>query len=279
VIAQAIDVTVEHTRMLRVDERLRETGGQIGASAKHLTEVAAQLGSAATETSAQAGMLNDGAEGIRGSVTSVASAAEELSATVKQISESASESATTAREGKTLSEEAAPLVQSLSAASLNIGKVTKVISAIAQQTNLLALNATIEAARAGESGKGFAVVANEVKELARATSRATEEISNQVDGIRLDAQKSVDFVAQISAVMTRIDAFAASIAQSVGEQANATREIARNATEVAASVSGVVANIASVAEAARDSERNAAATQTAARGLSELSLALERTTA
>jgi methyl-accepting chemotaxis protein len=170
-------------------------------------------------------------------------------------------------------------VRSLTAASVSIGKVTKVISAIAQQTNLLALNATIEAARAGELGKGFAVVANEVKELARATSRATEEISTQVDGIRLDAQKSVEFVAEIGAVMTRMDAFAESIARAVSEQANATREIARNATEVAASVSGVASNIASVAEAARSSEQNAAATQAAARALSELSRDLERSTA
>lgn len=65
--------------------------------------------------------------------------------------------------------------------SVEIGQVIKVITSIAQQTNLLALNATMGAARAGEAGKGFAVVANEVKELAKQTASATEEIGRSVE--------------------------------------------------------------------------------------------------
>jgi methyl-accepting chemotaxis protein len=80
------------------------------------------------------------------------------------------------------------------------------------------------------------VVANEVKELAKETSKATEEISQQIEAIRGDTQKSVEFVAEIAKVMTQIDTFASSIAASVEEQASTTREIAL-ATEVSGAVS------------------------------------------
>ena len=74
-------------------------------------------------------------------------------------------------------------INELGESSQEIGKVIRTITSIAQQTNLLALNATIEAARAGEAGKGFAVVANEVKELAKQTATATEDISEKIESI------------------------------------------------------------------------------------------------
>jgi methyl-accepting chemotaxis protein len=74
-------------------------------------------------------------------------------------------------------------LRSVSSALSDVAKVSKAIEAIAKQTNLLALNATIEAARAGSAGNGFAVVANEVKSLAEATRKATQQIGDTVRGL------------------------------------------------------------------------------------------------
>jgi methyl-accepting chemotaxis protein len=111
--------------------------------------------------------------------------------------------------------------------------VIKVITSIAQQTNLLALNATIEAARAGEAGKGFAVVANEVKELAKQTAKATEDISRKIEAIQGDTKGAVEAIAQIGKIINQINDIQNTIASAVEEQTATTSEISRNVAEAA----------------------------------------------
>ena len=107
------------------------------------------------------------------------------------------------------------------------------ITSIAQKTDLLALNATVEAARAGEVGAGFAVVANEVKELAKQTSNATEEISRKIEAIQTDAKAAVSAISSISSVITKVNEISMSIATAVEQQSATTAEMSRNVSEAA----------------------------------------------
>ena len=124
-------------------------------------------------------------------------------------------------------------MSSLGESGSRIGGVVKLITSIAEQTNLLALNATIEAARAGEVGKGFAVVANEVKELAKETARATEDISGKINAIQQDTANAVRAISEVQATIKHINDIQSAIASAVEEQSATTREIGRNVTEAA----------------------------------------------
>jgi methyl-accepting chemotaxis protein len=161
-------------------------------------------------------------------------------------------------------------VAKLGESSAEIGKVIKVITSIAQQTNLLALNATIEAARAGEAGKGFAVVANEVKELAKETAKATEDISQKIEAIQGDTRGAVEAIEQISTIIAQINDIQSSIASAVEEQTATTNEIARNVSEAARGSGEIAENITGVAAAAQGTAKGAEETQRAAGELSQM---------
>jgi methyl-accepting chemotaxis protein len=247
----------------------------LSSSSDELSAVSQQMSANAEETSAQATVVSAASEQVSRNVQTVATGAEEMSASIKEIAKNANDAAKVATTAVRVAETTNATVAKLGESSADIGKVIKVITSIAQQTNLLALNATIEAARAGEAGKGFAVVANEVKELAKETAKATEDISQKIEAIQGDTAGAVQAIGQIADIINQINDISNTIASAVEEQTATTNEIGRNVTEAAKGSSEIAQNIAGVAQAARSTRDGANDTNQASAHLQKMAAELQ----
>lgn len=250
--------------------RIQANGEALARTADQMKAVSETMTTSAEATSGQANSASAASEQISKSIQTVATAAEEMNSTIKEISRNVSESSKIAVSASDMAASTNALVGKLSESSEQINNVVKVITDIAEQTNLLALNATIEAARAGDAGKGFAVVANEVKELAKETTRSTGEIRSQVKRIQDDTAAAVDAIQKIGEIIKKINDTQAVIASAVEEQTATTSDIARTIGEAAKGSEDISHNIAEVAKAAKSTEGSAAETTTAAGELTRM---------
>jgi len=233
------------------------------AIASHLRTVAA----AVEEMSANLNVVAGAGDNMNMGMNTVASAIEEMSASLSEVANNSSQASRVAGRAKEQAGLASQTIHALGDSASQIGRVVELIKGIAAQTNLLALNATIEAASAGDAGKGFAVVAGEVKELAKQTAHATEDIRLQIEAIQGNTNRSVEAISNIVAVIEEVNNLSSSIAAAVEQQTATTNEISRNVVGVAQNAKEVGANVQQVAIGANEVSRNV---QDAVQGVNEI---------
>ncbi len=278
-------IAVHATSLAESSTNLTDTASQMVEGVSDMSSQSSTVASAARDMSGTMSQMASSTEELSGNIKSVASAVEEMTVSVNEIARSAEQASKVADEAYTLANSSNEKMNELGSAADQIGKVIEVIQDIAEQTNLLALNATIEAARAGDAGKGFAVVANEVKELARQTADATEDISQRIAAIQSSSGESVTAINRISEVIKNVNEVSRAIASAVEEQNITTREIAQNVAQSASAAeqvssgveqSSLVAreitqSIDQIDNSAQQNARGASKTQVAGSQLSQLS--------
>ena len=216
----------------------------MNSGAESASERTIAVAAAAEEMSVNMNSVAAASEEASTNVNMVATATEEMTSTISAISTHTDQASQIATSAVGQAQSATDKVTVLGRAANEISKVTEVISDISAQTNLLALNATIEAARAGEAGKGFAVVANEIKELARQTSDATQEIKQQIEGIQNSTDETVTEIQDITEVINQMSDIVDTVSSSIEEQASTTSEIGSNVMQAAQGIAEVNENVA-----------------------------------
>jgi methyl-accepting chemotaxis protein len=238
---------------------------RIGLSAQEVRDASTATSQLAAAISAAAGSVHTqvassarGVAGITESAAAVAAAGEQMRAAIREISTGAAEAASTAAHAVRVTEGTGELVGRLRESSSAVRAVVKLITSVSDQTHLLALNAAVEAARAGSAGDGFGVVAEEVKDLARESAAAAEDIARRIEAIEADSAAAVRALADIGAVIARVDQFQATIAGAVGQQDAAMALLGRDVAGVASAAADVSSGIGHVETAADDSEQQSA---------------------
>jgi methyl-accepting chemotaxis protein len=271
-LGSAVQQTID--RMRRTLSIFDDTAKMVVAASEESGGYSQTLVEVTTTTATKAQTVAISSEQVNRNVAFVASGSHEMVSSIAEISQSAADATQMASLAVRIVEQANAGVAQLGQSGLDIGKVVKSITSIAQQTNFLALNAAIEAARAGAAGRGFAVVANEVKELAKETALATQEITRKIEAIQADTRGAVEAIGKIGTVISQVNDISATIAVAVKEQTATTNNIGRNLADASHGATEIAAGIGQLAEAISHGTQSAADAKLATDMLRDLGLEL-----
>lgn len=264
----------EREQMLReLANQFERTVGDIvsgvAAASSQLHSTSEKMADAAEETSSRTAEVARAMETANGGAVAAAAASDEFAMSIGEISRQASSSAELARTATMSANQADSTISALAASAEQVGEIVELIQTIAQRTNLLALNASIEAARGGEAGRGFAVVASEVKELAMQTSRATEQVADQIRAMQDTTGASVTALRSIAGQVKELETTAISIASAVDQQSVAGQDLARSIDRAARGTEQVASHIDEVRELSLSTGAAASQVLTSANDLEE----------
>jgi methyl-accepting chemotaxis protein len=212
------DVTGKAAEVVSSTDGVTAVTSEMSRGVDQVSQRASAIAAAAEQLAANMATMSTSTSEATANVKNVAAAVEEMTASIGEIARNAEQVSSVASNAATLAKASNDNMGQLGQTAEEIGRVIEVIQDIAEQTNLLALNATIEAARAGTAGKGFAVVASEVKELAKQSGGATEDIRKRIEAIQAEINRTVHAIANISQAIGNVNDASRMIASAVEEQ-------------------------------------------------------------
>lgn len=234
-------------------EQLRETFDLLEVDVVRLIGEVTQAGETAdqdigdltkstTRISAGSAELAASAENAAQHLRRLANAGTELKASGEEINRRLHDVSALTIEGRKATQDAHASVEGLKTSSGEIGAIVGLINSVARKIDLVALNSMIEAARAGEAGKSFGVVAGEVKQLASATQKATDDIARRVEHLQINSNRLIASVEQIGQLIEALSPVILAITAEVETQTGMTANLSRSTDEAAAFAHQVGAN-------------------------------------
>jgi len=253
---------IERERALRqiadqFEHKVGDVVAKVASASSELQSTATSMAASADQASTRTGEVTSAMQDANSGATAAAAASDEFATSIGEVSRQAASSAELARKASASTKQADSTISKLSESAEQVGEIVELIQTIAQRTNLLALNASIEAARGGESGRGFAVVASEVKELAMQTSRATDQVAQQIRDMQDTTGASVSALRSIASEVAELENVAVSIAGAVDQQSSAGHDLARSIDMAARGTDQVSEHIQEVQELSTSTGRAA----------------------